>query len=47
MEKKSGEGVDAESQLKSQDCYSEEKKIVGNQIRHSCSGAEKPQMAPY
>lgn len=46
-EKEKREGVDVESQLRSRDCYSEEKKIVGNQIMHSCSGAEKPQMAPY
>lgn len=45
--KEKREGVDVESQLRSQDWYSEERKIVGNQIMHSRSGAEKPQMAPY
>lgn len=45
--KEKREGVDVESQRRSQDCYSEEKKIVENQIMHSRSGAANPQMAPY
>lgn len=45
--KEKRKGVDVETQLKSQDCYSGEEKIVENQIMHSCSRAEKPQTAPY